>query len=126
MHTRHIALAQHMHSNVFSSVHCTRTQHIHTDMHSNVLSVHCTHTAHTHSYALTCILISALRTHSTCKLICTQMYSHQYIAHTHHVHADKHAHVFSSAHCTHTAIHANTYQILMKRHFILQPNEVTE
>lgn len=82
MHTRHIALAQHMHSNVFSSVHCTRTQHIHTDMHSNVLSVHCTHSTYT--------------------LICTHMYSHQCIAHTQHMQADMHSNVFSSVHCTHT------------------------
>ena len=89
MHTQDIALAQHMHSHVFSSVHCT-------------------HTAHTHWYALTCILISASLTHSTCMPICTQMYSHQCIAHTQHVHADKHAHVFSSVHCTHTCMPTDT------------------
>ena len=89
MHTQDIALAQHMHSHVFSSVHCT-------------------HTAHTHWYALTCILISASLTHSTCMPICTQMYSHQCIAHTQHVHADKHAHVFSLVHCTHTCMPTDT------------------
>ena len=72
--------------------------------HAHAHSGHCTRTAH----ALTCILISASLTHSTCMPICTQMYSHQCIAHTQHVHADKHAHVFSSVHCTHTCMPTDT------------------